>query len=405
MNELFNGTDLRAYIEKNGPYMQLSGNIAPYGITIDLTTVPDDMLGMRGVMRLESTVEDLAGTLKEQRIQDGEAIFLTGQASCSAAQANLLAEAVRLSGRKHLACILLEKPEAKIPGIVNLWYQSAESAAENHALVLKNGDRVEYDISTALFGADLIECLDHRLGPQAEEPFYFRKLDDDIWIIGEEFTRMFLVLGRERALLIDAGFGYGDLEAAVRSITDLPVDVALTHGHFDHAGGIRFLEGENIYLHQADYPCVEARQGKDILKRLIPLEDGHLFELGGRSIRSIWLPGHSEGSMVFLEEGTGILFAGDSLLCGPFFLLNGREDVSRLADGLTRLLSPEMNVRTFYPAHRTMFPMTRDHVREIIALLQRILNGEEKGISTWIAPAESSPYKTYHSGPFSVYSV
>ena len=43
MNEIYNSKDLRAYADSHGPYMRLTGNIAPYGITIDLTTVPEDM--------------------------------------------------------------------------------------------------------------------------------------------------------------------------------------------------------------------------------------------------------------------------------------------------------------------------------------------------------------------------
>ena len=181
--------------------------------------------------------------------------------------------------------------------------------------------------------------------------------------------------------------------------------ILLTHGHFDHAGGIRFFDAGTIYLHESDFPCVENRQGAGILKRLRPLKDGHVFDLGGRRVRAIWLPGHSSGSMVFLDEDEGTLFAGDSLLCGPFFLLNGEKDIRSLIHGLTRLLRPEMNIRTFYPAHRELCPMTPDDVRSVLSLLNAILAGEVKGAPTWIAPMEASPYKTYHSGPFSVYAL
>lgn len=405
MNEIYNSKDLRAYADSHGPYMRLTGNIAPYGITIDLTTVPEDMIGMRGVVRVEHRVEALVEKLRTRQIQDGDAIFFLTRTPCGPSQVQLLTEAVAFSGRKHLALILSRKPEMPVRGMVNLWFSSAEDVERSHAAVLKDGDRMEYDLTTALFGADLIECLDHRLSVRGAEPFYYQKLDHNIWIIGEEFTRMFLILGDKRALLIDAGFGYGDLAAAVRKVTSLPVEVALTHGHFDHAGGIRFFDAGTIYLHESDFPCVENRQGAGILKRLRPLKDGHVFDLGGRRVRAIWLPGHSSGSMVFLDEDEGTLFAGDSLLCGPFFLLNGEKDIRSLIHGLTRLLRPEMNIRTFYPAHRELCPMTPDDVRSVLSLLNAILAGKVKGAPTWIAPMEASPYKTYHSGPFSVYAL
>ena len=46
----------------------------------------------------------------------------------------------------------------------------------------------------------------------------------------------YLVEGGERALLIDGLSGVGSLKAFVRELTDLPVELALTHGHVDHAG-------------------------------------------------------------------------------------------------------------------------------------------------------------------------
>lgn len=405
MNEIFSIEDLRAYAAQNGPYVRLSGNIVPNGITVDLTTVPEDMIGMRGVVRMEHTTEALAQHLDRGEIQDGEAVFLLAQAGCTGEQVSLLENAIRRSGCRHLALILGGKPERPIQGAVNFWVPSLEEAEHSHASVLKDGDRVEYDLTVSLFGADLIECLDHRLGPRAGEPFYYRQLAPDLWIIGEEFTRMFLILGRERGLLVDAGFGYGDLAAAVRRVTSLPVEVALTHGHFDHAGGIGFFNTETIYLHKADFPFVEARQGSEILKRLTPLEDGHVFDLGGRRVRAIWLPGHSAGSMVFWEEDSGLLFAGDSLLCGPFFLLNGEADIRSLLSGLNRLLQPELGIQTFYPAHRELFPMTRDDVQQAVAFLEDVLHGRVRGVPTWIAPMETSPYKTYRSGAFSLYSL
>ena len=48
----------------------------------------------------------------------------------------------------------------------------------------------------------------------------------------------FLVEGREKALLIDAMTGLRGLKDFVATLTDLPVEVAATHGHMDHVGGV-----------------------------------------------------------------------------------------------------------------------------------------------------------------------
>jgi glyoxylase-like metal-dependent hydrolase (beta-lactamase superfamily II) len=48
---------------------------------------------------------------------------------------------------------------------------------------------------------------------------------------------MYLVAGQDRALLIDTGWGEGDLPAHVATLTDLPLTVINTHGHRDHSPG------------------------------------------------------------------------------------------------------------------------------------------------------------------------
>ena len=49
--------------------------------------------------------------------------------------------------------------------------------------------------------------------------------------------QQYLILGQEKALLIDSGMGVGSLRKEVEKITDLPVTLINTHGHPDHAGG------------------------------------------------------------------------------------------------------------------------------------------------------------------------
>lgn len=143
--------------------------------------------------------------------------------------------------------------------------------------------------------------------------------------------QQYLVLGTEQALLIDSGFGLDSLKKVVESLTSLPVILVNTHGHPDHGGGNAELGSP--WLHPADndlyaYKCAyESRLEEaghwgveNVAQRLqptppppIPMEDGHVFDLGGRALQVIHTPGHSRGSVCIFDTLSGALFAGDNL--------------------------------------------------------------------------------------------
>ena len=147
----------------------------------------------------------------------------------------------------------------------------------------------------------------------------------------------YLVTGERRALLVDSCGGFGDLSACVRGLTDLPVSVAITHGHEDHMmgsywfgeahvspldGGQRCWEGaeertQRIYeqilaegLVAAETPFA-LRDGSR--PRELPVADGDVFDLGERTVRAVALPGHTAGSMGYLVEDARVLLSGDAV--------------------------------------------------------------------------------------------
>ena len=59
----------------------------------------------------------------------------------------------------------------------------------------------------------------------------------DTWTINFGNVYCYLLIGKERALLFDTAYGVGNLREFVEGITDKPVTVVNSHGHFDHTGG------------------------------------------------------------------------------------------------------------------------------------------------------------------------
>lgn len=182
--------------------------------------------------------------------------------------------------------------------------------------------------------------------------FTVERMDDATFTLSEyrhwEETHSYLLLGRERALLLDTGLGVGDLRREV----DLPVTVALTHVHWDHIGGCAQFESPAVHAEEADwlrhFPLPEAAVRRQLCAKapLFPagfspenyrvfsgepgrvLRDGDTIDLGGRQVRVLHTPGHSPGHCCY-EAERGRLYAGD-LLCrsclDAFYLSTSPED-------------------------------------------------------------------------------
>ena len=166
----------------------------------------------------------------------------------------------------------------------------------------------------------------------------------------------YLIEGTKRALLVDGLVGIGSLKSFVKELTDLPVSVALTHAHIDHNGGA--YEYGECYMHPYDIPMLYPQKGQipgtglaihsdrqlkldyvtkggfekldrswlsleDVVQvgpiKTYPLFEGDVFDLGGVQIEVAELPGHTNGTIVFLDRRRRILFSGDA--CNSYTLL------------------------------------------------------------------------------------
>jgi len=159
------------------------------------------------------------------------------------------------------------------------------------------------------------------------------QINEDTWLIIEgDVINCYLLIGRERALLIDTGNGMGNIGEVVRSLTDLPVTVALTHGHCDHAGGRGWFDTP-AHVHEADMSLSSKLFSTKLASRVLAakwttakdflpqpynagytaMTDGVVFELGGRSVSVVHLPGHTRGSVAFLDDRYKMMFTGDNI--------------------------------------------------------------------------------------------
>lgn len=106
-----------------------------------------------------------------------------------------------------------------------------------------------------------------------KELFRVRKINSRlIRITDVADTHMYLVLGDNKAALLDTGVGVGDLRALVEKLTDKPVTVLITHGHIDHAMGAG--QFEKAHMNPKDHDLFIEHSDPDMRIRNI---HGELF--------------------------------------------------------------------------------------------------------------------------------
>ena len=177
-----------------------------------------------------------------------------------------------------------------------------------------------------------------------------------------------------KAAVLDPGGMNPQLEAAINQIGEKNVEkILLTHGHFDHIGGVSVLQkktGAQVFLYEEDkdFPGNSSLNlsvmaiGQEIpsfsVDRL--LKDGETFSLGKTAFTVLHTPGHTQGSCCYLSEN--VLFTGETLMRNSV----GRTDfptgnMPKLTKSLQQLALLPGNY-TIYPGHGE--PSTLDEERK-----------------------------------------
>lgn len=203
----------------------------------------------------------------------------------------------------------------------------------------------------------------------------------------------YLIVGAERALLIDSGTGAASMKAAVGALTDLPVQLVNSHTHWDHVGSnheFADIAVHRVEAHELAYQYTPAEIAEffadDQLLGLLPpgrslesitigpstptqlLDGGESFDLGGRVIQVIHTPGHSPGLLSFLDEVNGVLLTTDTAYPGPLYAYSADTDLDVYIQSMSILAGIAPRLTYVHPSHNadTMDPALLPRMRDAL---------------------------------------
>ncbi|OFV81426.1 MAG: hypothetical protein A2Y78_05935 [Acidobacteria bacterium RBG_13_68_16] len=165
----------------------------------------------------------------------------------------------------------------------------------------------------------LIRSEDGTLTPMDVPYFRATVVAPGTWQILSDGDYSYLVEGDDEALVIDSGYGAGNIREYCQSLTKKPVrNIANTHDHFDHTANNSYFEraymsAETKKKATLPFPSFEGIT----FPRDYPIEvigDGYRFQLGNRELEVFEIPNHASGSLAFLDKRERILFSGDEIM-------------------------------------------------------------------------------------------
>ncbi len=228
------------------------------------------------------------------------------------------------------------------------------------------------------------------------------EVEEDIFIIEEpRHVQSYLVNTQTHSALIDTGTGFRNIRDAIQHLLRDEVIVLNTHWHFDHVGGNVLFE--NIAISEAEARLIEHDLASNMMMEIyvkpfvelgIPFPDdfvpetyeitgsrasffvkeGDRIDLGGRTLEVISLPGHTHGSLAFLDSRTRSLFAGDFIYMDELYAHLEDSDMGEYIDSLIKLKQRQHEFKIIYPAHGE-YPLAKTFIDRVLSGFEKIRTG------------------------------
>ncbi len=225
--------------------------------------------------------------------------------------------------------------------------------------------------------------------------FQVHEMDRDTYILrmskcaNFEAPFLYLLIGERRALLLDSGAAPAKGPSEVRAIIDRVLDgraidlvVAHSHAHGDHRAG------DGLFVDRPRTTVVGTKPSE--VHAFFGIESSSMstFELGGRTLSILAIPGHEPAHIAVYDPRLRLLLTGDTLYPGLLIIRAWpayRASIRRLhafaeANPVDWILGAHIEMtsrpREFYPLE-TLYqpeehslPLRRQHLTELAAAVE-----------------------------------
>lgn len=261
--------------------------------------------------------------------------------------------------------------------------------------------------------------VDKSLMEKGYDDYDIVEIAKNVYKINEfNLTTMFVIVGETRALAIDCGTGIDDYKKIIEKlVAGKPYDVAITHAHVDHIGGMS--QFTDFYMNERDIaiakdvtvparifytmlmkllrfkvrPVKKLHFNKGVLPRIHNISEGFIFDLGGRKIKVFETQGHTLGSLSYLLTEERILFSGDVVNPQNLMFLKNASTIEELNSTYHRLLDMDC-YDTLWASHLSK-PVSREVLENGLACTEKLLH-KRKTILPFIGIGNFKEYVIIH---------
>lgn len=240
--------------------------------------------------------------------------------------------------------------------------------------------------------------------PCSEQWFQVYRVKEGVYVFYEPYqyeeALSTLIIGKEKAFLVDTGCGIGNIRKAVEEVTDLPVMVVNTHSDNDHIAGNHLFDEVAMLDHPWSVEVQKGLPNSEMAHLIVPgmiwkplpedfdaenyhvpgfkvthwYRDGDVLDLGNRSLEVIHTPGHSPDHCCFLDREDRLLFTGDLFYTGSLYTYDKGGDIEAFTESYKMLMNYYEDFDRMMASHNEPW-VEKEVLRDVVNALDLINGG------------------------------